>query len=311
MNNELERRYSSLEPEALVRIVNAPEEYTSEAIEAASSELRRRNIKSQDILSSGKISIIALAKIALETGRRDDVTIISGELKKRNLWENLSRSLQTGSGYSTNRLLDEMLPEGIRFTEKFEELLALKRFEKADTDAGNVLLMIFQHIAKDILAGKQEEETFLRLRDIGINADLLLQVVEPFYRRVKSSLSKQKPTGKSYFYALFAGILSAIVGGVGYGLFMINTNLKHNFVLIFLGVLTGILMHYITRGKKGVGITCIGILGTALSILLGNVIYAVQRGVPLPLTQFDFIWGVVGLAGVVGLTRMITTRTHQ
>jgi hypothetical protein len=310
MNTELERRYSSLEPEELIRIVNAPEEYTSEAIEAASSELRRRNIKSQDILSSSKISTIALAKIALETDRREDIAIVSEELKRRNLWENLSRSLQTDSGYSTNSMLDEILPEGIRFTEKFDELLALKRFNLADTDAINVLLMIFQHVAKDILTGKQEEETFLRLRDIGINADLLLQVVEPFYRRVKSSLLKQKPTGTSYFYALFAGLLSAIVGGVGYGLFMISTNLKHNFVLIFLGVLSGLLMHLMTGGKKGAGITFIGIFSTVLSILLGNVIYAVHRSAPLPLTRFDFIWGIVGLTGVVGLSRMIKTKSQ-
>jgi hypothetical protein len=307
MNNEFERRYSSFEPEELVRIVNSPEEYTSDAIEAASSELRRRNIKSSDILSSSKISSVVLAKIALETNKIEDISIISGELKKRNLWENLSHSLQTGAGYSTYKVLDEILPDGIRFTEKFEGLLALQP-ERADTGVGNILLIILKHVAKDILAGKQEEETFLRLRDIGISHDLLLLVVEPFYRRVKSSLLKQKPAGKSYFYALFAGLLSVIVGGIGYGLFMISTNLKHNLVLIFLGVLSGLLMHFVTGGKKGVGITCMGIFSTVLSILLGNVIYAVHRNAVLPLTQFDLIWGVVGLAGVVGLSRMITTK---
>jgi hypothetical protein len=123
-------------------------------------------------------------------------------------------------------------------------------------------------------------------------------------------LLKQKPTGKSYFYALFAGLLSAIMGGVGYGYFMINTNSKHSFILILLGALSGVSIHVLTGGKKGAGITCIGVSSTVLSIFLGNVIFAVNRSVPLPLTKFDFIWGVVGLACVVGLSRMIKTKSQ-
>jgi hypothetical protein len=172
MNTELERRYSSLEPEELIRIVNAPEEYTSEAIEAASSELRRRNIKSQDILSSSKISTIALAKIALETNRREDIAIVSEELKRRNLWENINLSLQTELGYSTNKILDEVVPEGIRFTEKFEELLTVNRFDLTKNENINIILMIFHQVAKNIVEGKKEETIFLRLHDVGVNANL-------------------------------------------------------------------------------------------------------------------------------------------
>jgi hypothetical protein len=71
MKNELEKRYSTLEPEELIKIVNAPWEYSSEAIEVATSELRRRNLSSQNLLSSNKLSNIDLVKIALETDRED------------------------------------------------------------------------------------------------------------------------------------------------------------------------------------------------------------------------------------------------
>jgi hypothetical protein len=37
MKNELEKRYSSLEPEELLRIVNAPGQYTPDAVDLANS----------------------------------------------------------------------------------------------------------------------------------------------------------------------------------------------------------------------------------------------------------------------------------
>lgn len=203
------------------------------------------------------------------------------------------------------------MPEGIRFTEKFEKLLTIDQLDLTKNEYINIILMIFNHIAKNIVEGKKEEAIFLRLHDVGVNASLLLQVIEPFYHRVKSSLSKQKPNPKSYIYAMFAGLLAIIMGGVGYGYFMIYTNSKHSFVLILLGALSGVSIHILTGGKKGAGITCIGVFSTVLSIFLGNVIFAVNRSVPLPLTQFDFIWGVVGLACVVGLSRMIKTKANN
>lgn len=248
-----------------------------------------------------------MIRIALETNRKEDSAIILEDLKKRNIWEHLNLSLQTELNYSANKVLDEIVPEGIRFTEKFDKLLKTKEFSPTKDENINIIFLILHHVAKSIVEGKKEEEIFLRLKDVGINANLILQIIEPFYNRVISSLSKQKPNPMSYIYALFAGFLSTIIGGVGYGYFMINTNSKHSFVLILLGALSGILIHVLAGGKKGTGMICIGASSTVLAIFLGNVIFALNKSVALPLTKFDFIWGVVGLACVVGLLRMTKT----
>jgi hypothetical protein len=304
-NNELEKRYSTLEPEELIKIVNSPKEYTANALEVATSELRRRNLSSQNLLSSKNLTDIDLVKMALATDREKDIDVILTELKKRNIWENITRFLQTELGYSTNKILDEVVPEGMRFTEKFEELLDINQLNLTKNENVNIILVIFNHIAKDIVEGKEGKSIFRRLRDIGVNANLISQVIEPFYYRVKSSLSKQKPHPRSYIYALFAGILSSIIGGVGYGYYMLNTNSKLNYILVLLGVLSGVLIHILTGGKKGVVIALIGIFSTSLSIFLGNYIFAVNRSSPLHITTFDFIYGMVGVAFVIGLSRAI------
>jgi hypothetical protein len=310
MKNELEKRYSALETEELIKIVNAPWEYSSEAIETATSELRRRNISPQNLLSSNPLSNIDLVKIALETDREDVVAAILPEFKKRNIWENVTHSLQTELGYSTNKMLDEVVPEGIWFTEKFKNLLTIDPLGLTKNEPIDIILMIYRHLAKDIVAGK-EEEIFHRLRVIGVNAYLTLQIIEPFYHRVKSLLPKQKPNFQSYIYALFAGLLSTIIGGVGYGYFMITTNFKLNYVLILLGVLSGVLINILTGGKKGIGMILIGVSSTVLSILLGNLIFAINKSVPLRLTGFDFMWGIAGLFAVVSLSRMIKTKSKK
>jgi hypothetical protein len=308
MKNELEKRYATLEPEELIKIVNAPGGYTTDAINLAVAELRSRNLSLQKLLSSNKLSNIDLIKIALETDREEYINVISEELKKRNIWNSITDTFQTELGYSSKKLFDEVLPEGIRFTQKLEELLTINQSNLTKNENLNILLIIFSHIAKNIVDDKEKSAVFLRVHIIGINSSLILQIIEPFYHRVKSSLSKQKPNSKSYTYALFAGFLSTIIGGVSYGSFMIYTNYKHGVILMLLGLLSGVSIQVLTGGKNGVGIAFIGVCSTVLSIYLGNIIFAVYKNSQLPVTKYDFIWGTVGLVFVIGYSHMIKTK---
>jgi hypothetical protein len=238
------------------------------------------------------------------------MNLVVVELKKRNVWENISTSLQTEMRYSTTKILDEVLPEGIQFNEKLEALLSINQSHLDEDETIHIIMVLFQHIAKSIVDGKTEKEIFLRLHDIGVDSNVLLRLLEPLFHRITSSLSKQKPTSKSYVHAILAGLISTIIGGVVYGYFMINTNSKHNYILILLGVLSGVAIHVFTGGKKGTGVAVIGVFSTVLAILLGNIIFAVNRNVGLPLTSFDFMWGIIGIAFVVGLSRMIRAKAQ-
>lgn len=308
MKTELEKRYEQFEPEELLLIVNLPDEYTPEAVYTANAELLRRKMPLQKLLSSDKLSGVDLVRMGLKTDRKGDISFIQEELKRRRIWEGISRYLQTECRQSTQKILDEILPEGIRFNEKFEELLSSHRSAQSEGEKVNIIVLLFQHIAKNMINGETSGSIFLRLNEIGVDSNILFGLMEPCYLRIESALSKQKPAAKSYLQAIFAGFASAIIGGLCYGYYMLNTDSKLNYVLILLGVFSGLAIHFVTRGKKSTAIMLIGIFSTVLAIVFGNLVYALYRNVAMPLTGFDFIWGIIGITFVVGISHRIQIR---
>ena len=129
---------------------------------------------------------------------------------------------------------------------------------------------LFEYIVEQIRAGVNDTSIIRSLSEMGLSQPDAAEVVESVHADLAVAAEAERATGGSLLVALIAGVGAAILGGVIWGLIIINTGYEIGFMAWGLGLLAGFGVLFVTRGKRGAPYQGIAAISAVLGIVVGK-----------------------------------------
>ena len=125
-------------------------------------------------------------------------------------------------------------------------------------------------VLEEIKKGTDNISISQKLAEMGIDQKSASQFVENIYSQAIKIAEEEQITTESYTPAIIGAGLSAVIGGIIWGLIVIATNYEIGFMAWGMGWLAGFAVVKLSKGKKGLPFQVIAVLSSLLGIFIGK-----------------------------------------
>jgi hypothetical protein len=137
-------------------------------------------------------------------------------------------------------------------------------------------------ISEELVGGKNRTDVVRNLVQSGMTESEANQAVERIYFEMKKTAQEEEFSGEVLVPALLGGLIAAVIGGAVWGGIAIWTGYEVGYVAWGIGLLCGLGVVTLSRGKRGMPLQMIAIMASVLGIVIGKYI-----------TFFDIFKGVM------------------
>jgi hypothetical protein len=133
-----------------------------------------------------------------------------------------------------------------------------------------VLKKLVSFVMEEMKAGADKSAISQKLVEMGIDEKTAVQLVETIYNKIAKTAEKERFTFASILPALLGGVMSAVAGGVIWGLIVIATGYEIGYMAWGTGLLCGFAVLLFSKGKRGIPLQTIAVLSSILGIIIGK-----------------------------------------
>lgn len=129
---------------------------------------------------------------------------------------------------------------------------------------------INEYVTERLRAGDGRDAVVAKLVAQKVEPELANQIVDAIYEAELGTAKKEQMTGDEILPGIGAGLLSAIVGGIVWGLIVLATDYEIGYMAWGIGLLSGYAVLFAAGGKKGRPLQVTAVISSLLGILIGK-----------------------------------------
>jgi len=135
---------------------------------------------------------------------------------------------------------------------------------------------IVEFIVQRLRSGATKTSISQELSLKGLNIDEATELIEEISAEVEAIAEDEALTPPMLVTAALGAVVASIIGGLIWGLVGVYTDTEHGYVALGLGFISGYVVVFFAKGKKGIALQMISSLSSILGIFLGKYYYYQQ-----------------------------------